>query len=48
MPFRVLRSCDNSSVKFQLASLLKLGTYYGAGDRARTGDVQLGKLTFYH
>jgi len=20
----------------------------GAGDRARTGDVQLGKLTFYH
>ena len=21
---------------------------FGAGDRARTGDVQLGKLTFYH
>jgi len=20
----------------------------GAGDRARTGDVQLGKLAFYH
>ena len=20
----------------------------GAGDRTRTGDVQLGKLTFYH
>jgi hypothetical protein len=21
---------------------------YGAGDRIRTGDVQLGKLAFYH
>jgi hypothetical protein len=21
---------------------------YGAGDRGRTGDVQLGKLAFYH
>ena len=21
---------------------------YGAGDRDRTGDIQLGKLTFYH
>ncbi len=24
------------------------GIKNGAGDRARTGDVQLGKLTFYH
>lgn len=23
-------------------------TIFQAGDRARTGDVQLGKLTFYH
>ena len=22
--------------------------FYGAGDRDRTGDIQLGKLTFYH
>jgi hypothetical protein len=21
---------------------------FGAGDRDRTGDIQLGKLTFYH
>ncbi len=43
-----LRSWDNSSITFQCASLLKRGIHYGAGDRARTGDVQLGKLTFYH
>jgi hypothetical protein len=24
------------------------GKRIGAGDRIRTGDVQLGKLTFYH
>ena len=22
--------------------------FFGAGDRGRTGDVQLGKLAFYH
>lgn len=22
--------------------------HFGAGDRDRTGDIQLGKLTFYH
>jgi hypothetical protein len=27
--------------------LLILGEF-GAGDRIRTGDVQLGKLAFYH
>ena len=27
---------------------LWLGYWIGAGDRDRTGDIQLGKLTFYH
>jgi hypothetical protein len=30
------------------ASVQVIDINYGAGDRARTGDVQLGKLTFYH
>jgi hypothetical protein len=25
-----------------------LADFSGAGDRDRTGDIQLGKLTFYH
>ena len=25
-----------------------LSPLFGAGDRIRTGDVQLGKLAFYH
>jgi hypothetical protein len=36
------------------AALFRFGTpgspariFFGAGDRIRTGDVQLGKLTFY-
>ena len=30
------------------ASVQVIDINNGAGDRARTGDVQLGKLTFYH
>ena len=26
----------------------RVGKKFGAGDRGRTGDVQLGKLAFYH
>jgi hypothetical protein len=26
----------------------ELGSWKRAGDRGRTGDVQLGKLAFYH
>jgi hypothetical protein len=33
--------------KLQL-DVLKLCRNFGAGDRGRTGDVQLGKLAFYH
>ena len=36
----------------RLCKLLSLAlshwSIYQAGDRIRTGDVQLGKLTFYH
>jgi hypothetical protein len=31
----------------KLLDLSKL-LIFGAGDRGRTGDVQLGKLAFYH
>ncbi|QNI95981.1 hypothetical protein SynRS9902_00046 [Synechococcus sp. RS9902] len=34
-----------SSSSLVLDELLK---FVQAGDRTRTGDVQLGKLTFYH
>ena len=30
------------------SELFDLGENFGAGDRGRTGDVQLGKLAFYH
>ena len=33
---------DDSEIAVKLISFLK------AGDRIRTGDVQLGKLAFYH
>ncbi|CAN1722602.1 protein of unknown function [Hyphomicrobium sp. 1Nfss2.1] len=29
-------------------TLTGLGLWDGAGDRDRTDDIQLGKLTFYH
>ena len=30
------------------AGALRFGEGVGAGDRDRTDDIQLGKLTFYH
>ena len=36
------RSCKLSNLA------LNISVIYKAGDRIRTGDVQLGKLTFYH
>ena len=35
------------SLFFIRCNLLSLGKNFGAGDRDRTGDVQLGKLAFY-
>jgi hypothetical protein len=31
-----------------VSGCLQLIEKFGAGDRGRTGDVQLGKLAFYH
>ena len=39
----LLLTAENSSDQTHVFSV-----NYGAGDRGRTGDVQLGKLTFYH
>jgi hypothetical protein len=38
--------CSNRS-KLLRRAVCKL-LIFGAGDRGRTGDVQLGKLAFYH
>ena len=37
--------CQNCTNFFYLCPYV---VDYGAGDRDRTGDIQLGKLTFYH
>ena len=42
---------DPLGLRFSNSSSLVLDEYLKfvqAGDRTRTGDVQLGKLTFYH
>ena len=42
LSYKVFKRCSIVSVVLEVTDL------YGAGDRDRTGDIQLGKLTFYH
>ena len=37
---------SSDGARFAVSGSLLL--IFGAGDRDRTGDIQLGKLTFYH
>ena len=43
-----IRNMGNASSTVDRRNLLTFQEVFGAGDRDRTDDIQLGKLTFYH
>jgi hypothetical protein len=48
-PTNAMRMIANHRIEEQfLESLMETAENVGAGDRDRTGDIQLGKLTFCH
>jgi hypothetical protein len=43
-----MNTCAATLFLISFGSRWRRAEFLGAGDRGRTGDVQLGKLAFYH
>jgi hypothetical protein len=43
-----IRNMGNVRPKADCSKIMTSMRIFGAGDRDRTDDIQLGKLTFYH